>query len=114
MKPGKEKTEIKIRITHNKKLLWIILFLIIILVILIYFIMQNKKNNENQKINSQECQVDSDCTPSSCCHADSCVPLSKKPECERIFCSMVCSGPLDCGAGYCSCVNGKCQVISNG
>jgi hypothetical protein len=24
---------------------------------------------------------------------------------------MVCSGPLDCGAGSCGCVNGKCSVV---
>ena len=28
-----------------------------------------------------------------------------------LMCTMVCSGPLDCGAGSCGCVNGRCSVV---
>ena len=106
------KKEIKIvRISHNWKLLMLIIILLIFLGILIYFILQNKGKGDND--NAAECKSNSDCAPVCGCHPSSCIPISKKSSCERIFCSMECSGPLDCGAGYCGCANGKCSVVSN-
>ncbi len=107
-----------IKFTHNKKLFWIIIALIILLIVLIYFIAKNNGNDKNGKDNTEnnvmrECSVDSDCDQVCGCHPSSCIPLSKKPVCERMFCTMDCSGPLDCGAGHCGCVNGKCSVVSN-
>ncbi len=106
------KKEIKvIRISHNKKLFWIIIALIILLIVLIYFIAKGNKEQTNTSL--KECLADNECAAASCCHANSCVPLDKKPDCSGIFCSMDCSGPLDCGAGHCGCVNGKCAVVSD-
>ena len=105
-----------IRIIYNKKLLWIIIVLIILFVILIYFIAKNNGNNKDNTENNnivKECSIDNDCSPATCCHSDSCIPVINKPNCKGMFCSMDCSGPLDCGAGHCGCINGKCSVVSN-
>jgi len=91
------------------KLVIVLLIFISVFVFLSYFYL----NNENKEEIVEECQVDSDCIPASCCHAESCVSVNKKPDCEGIFCSAVCSGPLDCGAGSCKCINKKCEVIKN-
>jgi hypothetical protein len=66
--------------------------------------------NENK---IEECQTSEDCVPASCCHAESCVSKELAPNCNESFCSMVCSSPLDCGVGYCGCIDNKCGVIHN-
>lgn len=93
-----------IKIEHNKKLFWIIILLIIALIILIYFIIQNKPNQvtDIEKKN---------CVPATCCHANECVLSEQAPDCSKAICSMVCSGPLDCGAGHCEFINNKCEVV---
>jgi hypothetical protein len=108
----------KPRLVHNKKLFWTIIVLGIILIILIILIVITGKNrginNNNSDNNStNECNNDSDCVPVCGCHPDSCIAFNKKTECERMFCTQECSGPLDCGAGYCSCKNSRCSVINN-
>ncbi len=102
----------KITINHNKKLLWIIGILFVFFIIVIYL---NVKINraEKEKQGNYECNIDSDCVHSACCHPDSCVAIENAPDCSTAFCSQVCSGPLDCGAGYCGCINNKCEIISN-
>lgn len=72
------------------------------------FIIKDREKSE------KECTKDSDCVPATCCHPDSCTIKEKAPDCKNIMCSMVCSGPLDCAAGYCGCVEGKCEVINKG
>lgn len=99
----------KIKIEHNRTLFYIIIFLIVLLIILIYFIVKNNEVDEN----GSECVLDSDCLPACGCHPDSCIAGDVRGECENVFCTQVCSGPLDCGAGSCGCVNGKCAVVSN-
>ena len=101
----------KIRVTYNKPLLFVIIILIILLGVLVYFIVKNKA--DNNLVIEKECVNDEDCFASACCHAESCVAKDKKPVCDKIFCSQVCSGPLDCGMGHCGCVNGKCSVIKS-
>jgi len=54
-----------------------------------------------------------ECVPASCCHATECVLKSKAPNCDGMMCSMVCSGPLDCGAGSCKYIDGECEVVKN-
>jgi len=103
----KKKERRGIKIEHNKKLFWVIVLLLIALIFLVWFILQN------DEIENKECQIDKDCVPSGCCHSESCVPLEEAPNCSGVFCTAVCSGPLDCGEGYCGCVKGKCQVVSN-
>jgi len=105
-----------IKIQHNKTLLYVIIVLIILFIILVYYIAVNFKmpdngNNKNGNNNVIECQSDSDCVPGSCCHATSCVNINNRPDCEEMMCTMECSGPLDCGAGHCGCINNKCVII---
>ncbi|MEA3248140.1 MAG: hypothetical protein U9Q73_00365 [Nanoarchaeota archaeon] len=67
----------------------------------------------NDTIVEDVCLLDSDCVPASCCHSIGCVIKEKAPDCAETLCSWDCSGPLDCGAGYCGCVDNKCEVVSN-
>ncbi|MBS3074849.1 hypothetical protein J4429_00160 [Candidatus Pacearchaeota archaeon] len=106
-----KKRDDKIRISHNKKLLVVIIILIFLLALLIYFILKN--SNQNNIPVEKECVNDEDCFASACCHAEFCVAKDKAPICDKIFCSQVCSGPLDCNKGHCGCVNGRCSVIKN-
>jgi len=78
---------------------------------LLIFFFITKNNNVNE--NDTRCKVDTDCFPISCCHAQSCVIRELKPDCNGVFCTEECSGPLDCGRGYCGCINDKCSVITN-
>jgi len=94
----------KIKINHNKKLFWIIIILIILLIVVIYFIVKNNKINNNKDIS---------CVPATCCHATECVLIEQAPNCSKTICSMVCSGPLDCGAGHCEFINNKCKVVND-
>ena len=56
------------------------------------------------------CTANSDCVPASCCHADTCIPVSDGPPCKGTFCTQECApGTIDCGGG-CQCVNGECQA----
>ena len=57
------------------------------------------------------CTTPADCIPAQCCHATSCIGKAHAPDCTNIMCTQVCSGPLDCGAGHCGCVNGTCSII---
>ncbi len=59
---------------------------------------------------SGECVSYSDCIPAECCHPSSCIAGPRQKPCT-LMCTMVCSGPLDCGAGSCGCVQGKCSVV---
>jgi hypothetical protein len=94
-----------IKIEHNRVLFWIIIFLIIVLISVIFIIVKNNKFNKEI-----ECGIDSECIPQSCCHSNSCVPITQKPNCSGTICSMECSGPLDCNQGYCSCIKNKCEL----
>jgi hypothetical protein len=61
-----------------------------------------------------ECTTDDDCVPSTCCHADSCVPKGEAPSCDDTFCTAVCEpGTLDCNQGSCKCINNKCGAVFN-
>ena len=56
------------------------------------------------------CSADSDCVPAQCCHPTSCINKAFKGVCT-LLCTAVCEGPLDCGAGHCGCVGGRCTVV---
>lgn len=63
---------------------------------------------------SDECEIDSDCVPSTCCHPSSCINKNSAPNCEGIICTMECRGlTLDCGQGSCKCLNKKCNAVLN-
>ncbi|MFH0961485.1 MAG: hypothetical protein V1820_02275 [archaeon] len=57
------------------------------------------------------CSTDSDCVPASDCHPSSCINQAYYKPSNRA-CTAVCMGPLDCGAGTCECIVGKCSVVS--
>jgi len=57
----------------------------------------------------RSCTTNADCVPEQCCHPTSCVNGAYKGVCNEL-CTNVCSGPLDCGAGHCGCINGRCSV----
>jgi hypothetical protein len=57
-----------------------------------------------------ECTVAGDCVPAECCHPSGCIPKTEKQPCN-VMCTASCEGPLDCGAGSCGCVKGKCSVV---
>ena len=59
---------------------------------------------------AQSCMTDDDCVPAQCCHPTSCSNKANKGVCN-LLCTMSCEGPIDCGAGSCGCVNGKCSVV---
>jgi hypothetical protein len=58
----------------------------------------------------QACTTDDDCVPAQCCHPTSCTNKVALKPCN-VMCTMICEGPIDCGAGSCGCVNGKCSVV---
>ena len=101
-----------IKVEHNKWLFAIIILLLIFLGVVILTIFKDG-NEIVGVVEGDLCIEDSDCVPVSCCHPNECVIKEKAPECKTTFCSQVCSGPLDCGAGSCGCVNNKCAIISN-
>jgi len=61
-------------------------------------------------VQAAECTRDADCVPAGCCHPSSCTAAVLKQPCN-LMCTASCEGPLDCGAGSCGCVNGKCSVV---
>lgn len=78
-------------------------------------LLNNKSVGENITIGADECSVDSDCVPDSCCHAKGCVVKAKEPDCFGIYCTQSCEpGTLDCGQGSCICENKRCKAVING
>jgi hypothetical protein len=59
------------------------------------------------------CTADADCVPAPCCHPTSCTSHLAKQPCN-VMCTMSCEGPIDCGAGSCGCVKGKCGIVAAG
>lgn len=113
MKIVKKRRIRRVNIKHNRVLFWFIIGLIILLAIVLAI--NNKKNNEIiEVVRGDLCSIDSDCVPSSSCHPTECViKESVKERPDGLICSSVCSGPLDCGAGSCGCVQNKCAIIPN-
>ncbi len=61
------------------------------------------------------CRSDTDCVASDCCHSSSCVPISEKPVCAGVMCTMDCRpGTMDCGQGSCACKKGLCATVVEG
>lgn len=56
------------------------------------------------------CQYIDDCVPAECCHPSSCINRAYKGVCN-LACTESCEGPLDCGAGSCGCISGRCVVV---
>jgi hypothetical protein len=61
--------------------------------------------------NKLSCQSKTDCVPATCCHPDSCINKNYKTVCN-VLCTQVCEpGTMDCGQGYCDCINYECKAI---
>jgi hypothetical protein len=60
----------------------------------------------------RSCTSDGDCVPAPCCHPTSCTGKATAPACGNEMCTMSCEGPIDCGAGSCGCVNGRCSIVA--
>ena len=97
------------KVCMNKKGIFTGLIIIVVLLVVGFFWFVGKWNGED----GEECVSDEECVAASCWHASECVLESKAPNFSGSFCSMVCSGPLDCGAGSCGCVDNKCAVVPN-
>jgi len=60
----------------------------------------------------QNCQLDADCVPATCCHATAAVPKNLAPECENNICTQECvPNTLDCGQGEIRCLENNCQIV---
>lgn len=60
----------------------------------------------------QECLADSDCTFDSCCHSTGCIAIENRPNCTGRICTLNCApDTLDCGQGYCACINNACTPV---
>lgn len=116
----------KLKITHSRKIFYLIIVLVLFLIVLIISLTFKKEySNDKASIheNYQEipsdtiytektCLSDTDCIPATCCHASSCTLKEKTPICSNIMCTMECvPGTMDCGQGACACVDGECKVI---
>jgi hypothetical protein len=87
--------------SHNRVLFYIIILLFIVLIGIWVYVAKHPE---------PECNADSDCVPSDCCHAISCTAKNNSPDCEGVMCTMNCEpGTLDCG-GSCVCQNNKCAA----
>lgn len=90
-----------------KKAVAIGIIVLIVFGVLIFFL-----NDKKENVKEFECKEDNECVPATCCHPNSCVSVSKSPNCSGIYCTAVCEpGTLDCGQAKCGCVNNKCQAI---
>ena len=118
MKIIRKKGVDKIRITHNKKLLWIILILIGLLIVVIYFgAKNNKKIDEGLscKTNEDCVEVQTGCCPCSSGGEETCVLKSevKSYQDKLANCSKrtICTQMFNCKIKSCECINNTCSEI---
>ena len=84
--------------------------LIIVLLIGIFIIKQTPITPDTTS--TLYCMNDNDCVPAQCCHPTSCINIKYGPDCKGIACTLNCEpNTMDCGCGYCSCVNNECQTV---
>jgi hypothetical protein len=63
----------------------------------------------NVNVGTASCSSDSDCVPTTCCHAKACGAPVKDMACN-VACTADCEGgTIDCGGG-CFCDSGKCAA----
>lgn len=96
------------------RIVFILIFLIALIASVLITISSTHK--ETQKIPEEKyCLKDEDCVSAQCCHPTDCVNVDHKPSCKGIMCTMECRpGTMDCGQGYCACVNNECKAIIKG
>ena len=92
--------------------LWIWIGLIVIIIGITALLIIRNGGEEISDVKADSCTTDDDCAPANTCHPESCVLKSSINENERQICTQECKpGTLDCGQGYCSCVNRKCEAV---
>lgn len=94
---------------------WVIAVILILALVVSGFLL-NKfvSNKEGIRNESKElfCQSDSDCVPKEACHPKTCINKNFAEDNSGSICTAVCEpGSLDCGQGYCSCINNKCNAV---
>ena len=58
------------------------------------------------------CAAQGDCVPEQCCHPTSCVSKANAPDCAGVACTEECApNTMDCGQGYCDCIDDKCEAV---
>lgn len=83
---------------------------IILLILLVSLaVLYNRPNEPGEQQDS--CRIDSDCVAATCCHPADAVNEKYAPDCTGVACTLVCSGPLDCGAGEIKCADNKCKIV---
>ena len=93
----------------NNRLLIGIIVLVVVLGGIIWY-----GNSMDKDDIGNECVIDSDCVPETCCLSSACVSIKNSPDCSDLFCTMECApGTLDCGQGSCLCIDGKCKAKIN-
>ena len=111
MKVVRKKGVKRLKITCDWKLGLGIIILLIFLGSIIWIIVEDRREIV-EIVGGDLCVENSDCVPASGCHPTECILKARYVEpSEKMICSAVCSGPLDCGAGSCGCVNNKCAVV---
>jgi hypothetical protein len=89
------------------------IFVIIAILIVISVVAVVLVSRDNSGL-GVECLENRDCVPAECCHASSCVSVGDAPLCDEISCTLNCEqGTLDCGFGFCGCVDGRCVAEIN-
>jgi hypothetical protein len=97
----------------KKSKIALLVFLILLLVavtVLLLTGLNNPNKTPTPPSSNTSCNSDYDCVPAQCCHPTSCININYKGVCN-LLCTQDCSGPLDCGAGFCACVDKKCSVV---
>lgn len=103
MSDGKMRAKFCSRVGNSRILAAVIIILTLLFTVVLLIQISPSALEKN-------CNSDSDCVPAACCHPTECINKNYAPDCFGIFCTQVCEGPLDCGAGKCACVNNKCAV----
>ena len=96
----------------------IIIFILVIALLLVAGVFYyNKQGNiiigDNRPPYENYCETKEDCVPAQCCHPNSVVNKYYSPDCKDVFCTLLCTGPLDCGAGFVNCQNNRCVITTN-
>lgn len=93
---------------------WVIAIILILVLVGIGFAL-SKNLSEKEEIEDNAifyCESDLDCSPKEACHPKTCVNKEFAQDSSGSICTAVCEpGSLDCGQGYCSCINNKCGAV---
>jgi len=81
-----------------------------------YCVSSDRQRCEEWSFYRKECSFEGfpRCVENAYCHADGCVLENETLDRGIVMCTRECrEGTMDCDAGYCAFVNGKCEVVWN-